>query len=39
MYPQFQSAIDKQILGSLITKKQAAGLKDQADYIQSKLPK
>jgi aminopeptidase N len=35
--PFFRSAIDKQVLGDLMLKKKAAGLSDQADYIQQKI--
>jgi aminopeptidase N len=35
--PFFRSAIDKQVLGDLMLKKRAAGLTDQADYIQRKI--
>ncbi len=35
--PFFRSAIDKQVLGDLMSKKKSAGLTDQADYIQHKI--
>lgn len=35
--PFFRSAIDKQVLGDLMSKKKASGLTDQADYIQHKI--
>jgi hypothetical protein len=35
--PAFRSPMDKQVLGSLLVTKKAAGLTGQADYIQSKL--